>query len=121
MAAGAFRRTILHARCAPAPLPEGVAPPPLWGVVAVVTERLSTGFDTLFFERGEMKVPGLSLGHVWEWMSSSIGPLQHLVERLANDPQQLHALREEFYELATSYFDQNLMHQSYLLTRATAR
>jgi SAM-dependent methyltransferase len=110
----------LVARHSPPP-PEGAAPPPLWGVVSVVTERLSVGFDTPFFERGEMKVPGLSLPHVWEWMSNSVGPLQKVVERLANDDQQLHALREEFCQLAAPYFRGNLMHQSYLLTRAYAR
>ena len=110
----------LVARHSPPP-PEGAAPPPLWGVVSVVTERLSSGFGPPFFERGVMRVPGLSLPHVWEWMSNSIGPLQKIVERLANDPQQLNALREELYELATPYFEGNLMRQSYLLTRAYAR
>lgn len=103
------------------PPPEGAEPPPMWGVVSVVTERLSNGFGAPFFARGEMKVPALSLPHVWEWMSNSIGPLQKVVERLASDPQQLQALRNEFNELATPYFDGNLMHQSYLLTRAYAR
>lgn len=102
------------------PPPEGAVPPPLWGVVSVVAERLSNGFGVPFFERGEMKVPGLSLPHVWDWMSHSIGPLQKAVERLANDPEQLQALRDEFYELATPYFHGNLMHQSYLLTKAIA-
>lgn len=110
----------LVARHSPPP-PEGAVPPPLWGVVSVVTERLSKGFSTPFFERGVMKVPALSLPHVWEWMSSSIGPLQKIVETLANDPQRLTALREEFYEFAAPYYGANLMHQDYLLTRASAR
>lgn len=108
------------ARHSPPP-PEGAAPPPLWGVVGIVTERLSNGFSAPFFGRGVMKVPSLSLPHMWEWMSGSIGPFQKLVERLANDPQQISALREEFYELATPYFDGNCLHQGYLLTRAYAR
>lgn len=109
----------LVARHSP-PLPEGVSPPPLWGAVQVVTERLSNGFGTPFFERGEMKVQVLSLAHAWEWMSHSVGPLQKLVESLGSDAERLQALRGEFNELAAPYFRGNLMHQAYLLTRASA-
>jgi SAM-dependent methyltransferase len=110
----------LVARHSPPP-PEGAQPPPLWGVVPVVTERLSSGFHPPFFERGVMRVPGLSLPHLWQYMSQSIGPLQKIVERLAGSPDQLSALREEFSDLAAPYFSDNLLHQDYLLTRAQAR
>jgi SAM-dependent methyltransferase len=103
------------------PPPEGAAPPPLWGNVAVVTERLSSGFGPPFFARGTMLVPALSLPHLWQFMSVSIGPLQKIVERLASDPAQLEALRQEFLTLAEPYYDGNLVHQDYLLTRAHAR
>jgi SAM-dependent methyltransferase len=108
------------ARHSPPP-PEGAAPPPLWGVVPVVTERLSNGFDAPFFERGVMRVPALSLPHFWNYMSAAIGPLQKVVERLADQPEQLSAVRREMLELAEPYFSGNVMHQDYLLTRATAR
>jgi SAM-dependent methyltransferase len=108
------------ARHSPAP-PEGAAPPPLWGVVAIVTERLSNGFDAPFFERGVMRVPALSLPHLWTYMSGSIGPLQKIVERLSDQPEQLSAVRQEMLELAEPYFSGNIMHQDYLLTRANAR
>lgn len=110
----------LVARHSPPP-PEGAAPPPMWGVVSVVTERLSHGFDPPFFERGDMKVPALSLPHLWQFMSASIGPLQKIVERFANEPEKLSAVRQEMLELAEPYYSANIMHQSYLLTRAQAR
>ena len=103
------------------PPPEGASPPPLWGLVPVVTERLSKGFGPPFFERGVMHVPALSLPHLWHYMSASIGPLQKIVERLANDPEQLGAIRQEMIDLAEPYFSHNIMHQDYLLTRAEAR
>lgn len=103
------------------PPPEGAAPPPLWGVVSVVTERLSTGFDEPFFERGVMRVPALSLPHLWNYMSASIGPLQKIVEQLASEPEKISAIRQEMCELAEPYFSNNVVHQSYLLTRARAR
>ena len=40
---------------------------------------------------------------------------------LADVPEQLNALREEFYRLAEPCFRDNLLHQSYLLTRANAK
>ena len=110
----------LVARHSPPP-PEGAVPPPLWGLVPVVTERLSSGFGSPFFARGVMRVPALSLPHLWTYMSASIGPLQKIVERLANDPEKLGAIRDEMIELAEPYFSNNIMHQDYLLTRAMAR
>ena len=108
------------ARHSPPP-PEGAAPPPQWGVVPIVIERLSDRFTAPFFERGVMRVPALSLPHLWNYMSASIGPLQKIVERLQSEPEQLSAVRQEMLALAEPYFSNNIMHQDYLLTRATAR
>lgn len=103
------------------PPPPGAAPPPQWGSVPIVTERLSKGFEPPFFDRGVMRVPALSLRHLWEFMSASVGPLQKLAERLADDPAQLNAIRQQFIDLAEPYYDGNLVHQHYLLTKAQAR
>ncbi|HEV2595039.1 MAG TPA: methyltransferase domain-containing protein [Sphingomicrobium sp.] len=107
------------ARYSPAP-PEGAVPPPLWGSIPVVTERLSRDFDSPFFERGVMRVPALSLTHLWLYMSASIGPLQKIVERYINEPEELRTIRQGMIELAAPYFSNNIMHQDYLLTRAVA-
>lgn len=103
------------------PAPEGASPPPLWGSVAVVTQRLADGFGPPLFERGVMRVPALSLPHFWKYMSTAIGPLQKLVERLAGEPEKLAAVRQEMIGIAASYFRDNIVHQDYLLTRAEAR
>ena len=103
------------------PPPEGAAPPPLWGSVQVVTERLSGGFGAPFFERGIMRVPALSLPHLWTYMSASIGPLQKIVERFADEPEKLEEVRQQMIELAEPYFSENIMRQDYLLTRAIAK
>lgn len=102
------------------PLPAGAAPPPLWGAIPVITERLAKGFDALFFERSMMTISALSLPHLREFMERSIGPMQKLVERLADDPDKLQAIREEFELLAAPYYRDNQLQQSYLLTRAQA-
>ena len=114
------RSFTLIARRSPALLPDA-APPPLWGSVPVIMERLASGFAAPFFARGVMKVPTLSLSHLWQFMSMSVGPLQKIVERLTAEPAELEAFRSEFIELARPYFDGNLVHQNYLLTRAQAR
>lgn len=103
------------------PPPEGAAPAPLWGLVSVVTERLAAGFGPPFFERGVMQVPALSLPHLFHYMSASIGPLQKIVERLADKPEELNAIRLEMMELARPYWTGNVVHQDYLLTRANVR
>jgi len=110
----------LVARHSP-PAPQGAVPPPLWGSIAVVSERLADGFEAPFFERGVMRVPALSLGHLWTTMCGTIGPLQKLVERVESKPEKLAAIHKEMLELAEPYFSDNVMHQSYLLTRAHAR
>lgn len=102
------------------PPPEGAAPPPLWGSVPVVTERLSKGFDAPFFERGTLHITALSLPHFRQFMEHSIGPVQKLVERLAGEADKLQQFRDEFEALAAPYYRDNQVHQSYLLTRARA-
>src|SRR5262245_38161238 len=57
-----------------APPPPGVAPPPQWGDPAVVRERLGAAVRDLFFERGVMSVPTLSLGHYRADFETTAGP-----------------------------------------------
>lgn len=108
------------ARNSPPP-PPGAAPPPQWGIPAVIGERLGQRFDAPFFERGTMYVPALSIAHFRLFMERSVGPMQKLVERLDGDPAKLNEVRAEFETLATPYYSDNQVHQSYLLTRAQAR
>ena len=103
------------------PPPPGAAPPPLWGSVPVVGERLAKGFGAPFFDRGVMLVPALSAEHFWEYMTVAIGPLQRIVDSLADKPAELAAVRQEFIDLATPYLHRNLVQQNYLLTKADAR
>jgi hypothetical protein len=103
------------------PPPQGAAPPPLWGNPQIVTERLAPHFEAPFFERATMAVPALSLAHLRQFMEHSVGPMQKLVEGLAGDPQKLAAIRAEFETLAAPYYFDNVVHQSYLMTRAQAK
>jgi SAM-dependent methyltransferase len=103
------------------PLPPGVAPPSLWGDKATIAERLGRDFKDLEFDRGIMTVPALSVPHYRAFIEGSVGPLQKLVESLADSPQRLEALRREFDTLCSPYYDANVVTQEFLLTRARVR
>jgi SAM-dependent methyltransferase len=103
------------------PLPPGVPPVALWGDESVIQERLGRGFGDLAFERGMMIVPALSLAHYRTFMERSVGPLQKLVESLADKPDRLEEFRREFEALVEPYYSNNVVQQEYLLTRAAAR
>lgn len=102
------------------PPPPGVMPPPLWGEPNVVRERLGTRVRDLRFDRAEMLVPALSVRHQRESFERSAGPVIKLVEMLsASDPGKLADYRRAADALIAEYFDENVLRQGYLLTRAT--
>lgn len=103
------------------PPPQGASPPQQWGVPATIAERLGAAFEAPFFEPGTMTIPALSLAHFREFMEHAIGPMQKLVEALADAPEKLAALRLEFEALAAPYYVDNAVQQTYILTRAQLR
>ncbi len=103
------------------PPPPGAAPPPQWGNITSVGERLAPHFDAPFFARGTMNSQALSPSHFRLFMEHSVGPIQKLVEGLANDPPKLAQIRSEFEALVAPYFEDNLVRMDYLFTKATAR
>ncbi len=105
-------------KCMPPP-PPGVAPPPLWGVPAVILERLGKHVSDVVFDRSSVSVPALSIQHHREMTERTAGPVLKLVESLsASDPAKLAAFRQEYEALAADYFEENAMRQDYLMTRA---
>jgi len=110
---------VLVSRYAPPP-PAGVAPPPQWGDPNVVRERLEKRVKNIVLDRDRMLVPALSVSHIRANFERTAGPVVKLVEVLAaSDPGRLSQFRQEFEALALKYFRDNLIHQDYLLTRAT--
>ena len=102
------------------PLPPGVTPPPLWGDVNVVRERLGTRVRDLRFDRATMVVPALSPRHQRESFEKNAGPVMKLVEMLsASDPAKLEEYRGACETLVAEYLDGNVLRQDYLMTKAT--
>jgi len=108
----------LTGRYGPAP-PPGVMPPGLWGDPAVVRERLGDRVRDITFTRATMAVPALSPAHYREMFEKSAGPVIRIVETLgSSDPDRLRQFRSEVEALVTDYFDDNVVRQGYLMTRA---
>jgi SAM-dependent methyltransferase len=101
------------------PPPPGVSPPQLWGDPALINERLGDRVRDLRFNRATMRVPALSPSHIRETVERTAGPIIKVVETLSGtDPARLNGFRAEIEALAAEYFEDNVVHQGYLLSRA---
>lgn len=93
------------------------AKPEQWGDPHIIQERLQGKFDELFFERGTMLSPALSVAHRRIAFERSFGPLKQTILNLAGDAAKLKALRAELDAIIAPHFHANQFHQSYLMTR----
>jgi len=104
------------------PPPPGVSPPPQWGDPNIVRERLGGAVTEIVFDRDRMSFPALSLPSYRALIERTAGPMLKLVEMLsASDPARLTQFRREYDALLAPYFENNILRQDYLLTRATKR
>jgi SAM-dependent methyltransferase len=101
------------------PPPEGASPPHLWGDPGFVRERLGAAVTDVFFDRGVMYFQTLSVQHQRLFLEANVGPVRKLVDNLGRfEPDRLRELRAELEALLALYFEDNLLKQDYLLTRA---
>jgi SAM-dependent methyltransferase len=108
----------LVARYMPPP-PPGVSPPPQWGDVAIVRERLGSAVKDVLFDRACMLFPALSVQNYRDHIERTAGPMLKLIESLGtSDPARLAQFRGEYDALIAPYFEDNVVRQDYLLTRA---
>jgi SAM-dependent methyltransferase len=100
--------------------PPGVAPPQQWGDPKIVSERLGSAVQDLFFDRATVRVSALSPQHFRAMFERTAGPVIKVVETLrASDPARLAAFRGEYEALIAEFYEDNTVRQDYLLTRAT--
>lgn len=101
------------------PPPPGVSPSPQWGDVAIVRERLGSAVKAILFDRACMLFPALSVQNYRDHIERTAGPMLKLVESLGTfDPARLAQFRREYDALIGPYFEDNVVRQDYLLTRA---
>lgn len=108
----------LTSRFTPPP-PPGFSPPPAWGDVTVVRQRLGEAVTDLRFDRGTMHFNVLSVGHYQHVIEETVGPVRTLVE--TGDEEMLGRFRGELAALTLEYLQDNSVRQDYLLTRAIKR
>jgi hypothetical protein len=75
----------------------------------------------LFFDRSTIDYPALSPRHYREGMEATAAPVQKISTMLASDPAKLATFRGELEAIIADYFWDNLVHQGYLMSRATKR
>lgn len=102
------------------PPPPGVAPPPQWGEPSIIRQRLGPAVKDILFDRATMLIPALSLPHQRAAAEGSSGAMMRLVATLeASDTAKLEKVRREYEALASEYYEDNLLRQDFLITRAT--
>lgn len=102
----------------PPPGSDQPAPPALWGDPTVIRERLGTSVIDLVFERDTLLAPTLSPQHFRTRQERTIGPLAKVVETLKDDTAKLAELRAGLEALAGEVFEDNAIHQHFIMTRA---
>src|SRR5919108_5911347 len=91
------------------PPPPGVSPPPQWGDVAIVRERLGDAVKDIQFDRACMLFPALTVQNYRDHIERTAGPMLKLVESLGkSDPARLAQFRREYDALIAPYFDDNI-------------
>ena len=109
---------ILVGRHLPPP-PTFVSPPPQWGDPSIVRGRLGDAVTDLVFDRAVMRMPALSPAHFRVFYEVNAAPVLRVVQTLQREPDRLAAFRQEFEDIASQYFEDNIVRQDYLMTRAT--
>jgi len=112
------RLFVLLGRHLPPP-PAFVSPPPQWGEPVIVRDRLGAAVKDIVFDRALMRAPTLSPSHYRVFYEGNITPALRVVQMLQSEPARLAAFRREFEEIVGQFFEDNIVRQDYLLTRAT--
>lgn len=103
------------------PPPLGVAPPPQWGDPHIIRQRLGDAVTNIVFDRSIMLFPALSPQHYRKSIEETLGPVVKLVASLKDEPTQLEAFRSQLDGFIAGYFENNVVRQHYLMTRATKK
>lgn len=102
------------------PGPSGFPSPTEWGDRATVQQRLGSAVREIVFANGVMISPALSPQHQRAMQERTAGPMIKLVDTLsASEPEKLAAFRAEYDSVVAEYFQENAVHQTYLMTRAS--
>jgi len=113
------RTQTLVARYMPPPADPKPAPPWQWGDANVVRQRLGSAVRDVTFDHGTQVTPALSPQHYRRLIEQSGGQVVRLMQALNDDPARQAEFRREFDGVVSQYFDNNVVRQDFLMTRAT--
>lgn len=103
------------------PPPPGAAAPPQWGDPNIIRQRLGDAVTDIAFDRSIMVFPALSPQHYRKSIEETLGPVVKLVATFRDEPAKLAAFRAELDSFVARYFENNMVRQHYLMTRATKK
>lgn len=101
------------------PPPSSIDPPAKWGEPEYVKYRLGNRITNGCFDYGTMPVPTMSLGHYLNSIEKSLGPVANLVKRFGSDSYEINKFRIEVRNIAENYYRDNILHQTYMMYRAS--
>jgi SAM-dependent methyltransferase len=108
-----------------APPPPAGAPQPAspmdWGKPDVVRERLGDAVTDLHFDRDVAMVPTLSPQHSRIAQEETLGLLRNILAANQDHPEKIAEVRAAYEALIAENFEDNQLHQSFLMTRAIKR
>jgi len=82
-------------------------------------QRLGSAVRDVTFDRGVQVTAALSPQHYRHMLEQSGGPIVRLLQTLKDDPARLAQFRREYDEIVSQYFEDNIVRQNFLETRAT--
>lgn len=103
------------------PPPAGAASPSLWGEPAVIRERFGESVGGIVFDRDRLTSPGLSLQHLMKKFEDTAGPVVKLMAALKDQPDRRAKFQSDFQALIGEYYQDNVLRQDYLMTRAVKK
>ena len=90
----------------------------VWMSTEAVLQRLGNFVRDVTFDRGVQTAPALSPQHYRRMMEQSGGPIVRLLQSLKDDPARMAEFRRAYEGIVAQYFDRNVVHQDFLMTRA---
>lgn len=103
------------------PLPDGITPPIAWGDPEFIDARLGDAVTDIEYESAAILVPFLSPRHARLFFEANLGPIARLVKHLEGEPGRLADYRRQHEEIISDFFEDNLLRQEFLMTRAVKK
>lgn len=100
------------------PPPPGITPPPLWGNIEFIKEKLSSKVSDICFDRDVMQTSALSVQHIRTTFETTVAPIAKLLDTFKNDAEKTTQLRRDLENIIREFRTDNYVRQHFLMTKA---